>query len=167
MKRKPSKFGQKIKVALVLVLLVLLAYLIKLSIDEYSKTAGEVGIVVCNDDECIKTLHIHADIEFDLCGNSPVLPREVGPLSGLHTHKESNYLHFHDKLQLDPVDHVQLYDNRLSLQEVIDVFALDPLEYCNTKEVEVGVMVNGQIPPEGLDYNWVDGDKIEIIYQSK
>ncbi len=45
-------------------------------------------------------MHIHSDIHLTICGQKFDFPRETGPLSGLHTHKEKNYLHFHDKIPL-------------------------------------------------------------------
>ena len=162
------KFITLLKVVATLVVIALLVYLIMLSVAEYNRQAEVVGIVVCKDDECIKTMHIHSDITFDLCGNDTlVLPREVGPLSGLHTHKEPNYLHFHDQVTLDPETRDQLFDERLSINEVIRVFSLNAQEYCGTDNIEIAVLVNDQVPPEGLDYNWKDGDDIKLMYRAK
>ena len=167
-KKNKIKFGTILKALAALVLVAMLIYLIMLAVSEYNNQAEAVGIVVCKDNECIKTMHIHSDISFDLCGNDTlVLPRETGPLSGLHTHKEPNYLHFHDQVKLDPETREQMYDERLSINEIIKVFTLDPLQYCESDNVEIAVLVNDLVPPEGLDYNWKDGDDLKLLYRTK
>lgn len=155
----------KIKIVLYLVILAIVSYVIFFSIREYRKEAEAMGIVVCGENECIKTMHIHADINFDLCGKTVDLPRETGALNGLHTHKEKNYLHFHDKVKLNAETKVQELDERLAVQEVIDTFELNPEIYCGTSEVEVSVLVNEQL--SDLNYNWKDDDKIKLIYKTK
>lgn len=114
-------------------------------------------------------MHVHSDIEFELCGSTEFiqLPREEGELSGLHTHKETNYLHFHDSIPLDHTTREDMYDKRLTIQEVLDTFAetLEVSKYCDmSRDPQVSVLVNDLAPSEGLQYNWKDGDVIKIIY---
>jgi len=93
------------------------------------------------------------------------LPRETGPLNGLHTHKERNYLHFHDSVGLDFETKEQQYDSRLTIQEIIDVFEIDMETYCDmSQNPQVTTLVNGAAPADGLQYNWDDGDDIKITY---
>lgn len=135
------------------------------SLQQYKEGQAELGIIICNDDECIKTLHIHADIEFDLCGQTHVLEREEGPLSGLHTHKEKSRLHFHDQVKLNPLSKVALPDERLSIRQIMKVYQIEPEAVCQNKDVDITVLVNGQEPKEKLDYNWKDGDQIKLIFK--
>jgi len=162
-----------VKRAVWLVVLAGIARFVSYSIEQYNKAGAAEGIVVCDETNCLLTLHIHADIEFDLCGQSPTLPREHGALDALHTHKEKNYLHFHDRVALDTAKYketgekVWQYEKSLSVQEVIDVFALNPMTYCQTDEVEITVLNNELPVAEGLQYNWRDGDNLKLIYTKK
>ncbi len=172
-----SKQTKKIiKIVAGLLVLGVAVYFGKMAIDEYNRQIEAQGIVVCQDEDCIKTMHIHADIEFDLCGEKLALPREIGPLTGLHTHKERNYLHFHDEVDLDYQTREQEFDQRLSIQEVIEIFGVDPDEHCGTDDVSIRAQVkhsenfkdyDEQWTPVDLDYNWQDGDLIQLIYELK
>jgi len=165
MKSKKTKVSPK--AVLIILLIFAIGYLVKMSIDEYKSQAEAMGIVVCSEEGCIKTMHIHSDIEFDLCGQSLTLPRETGPLSGLHTHKEKNYLHFHDEVQLNSDTKEQLFEKRLSIQEVMEIFQIDAGSYCGDSEVKIRVLVNELEPQEGLGYNWKDGDHIKLIFEAQ
>jgi len=106
--------GKKlIKYFLSVLLLAGLAYGIWYSVEQYN--LAKENITVCSDSGCIRTMHIHSDIDITLCGEKIVLPRETGPLNGLHTHKEKNYLHFHDKIPLVSGENKLTFDKRLSL----------------------------------------------------
>lgn len=156
-----------------LVLLAWIIWFVSYSIEQYNLQGAAEGIVVCDQTSCILTTHIHADIEFDLCGQNPTLPRETGPLDGLHIHKEKNYLHFHDKINLDTAryretgEKIWQFEKSLTIQEVIDVFALHPKTYCQTESIIIEVLVNDLPAPGGLLYNWKDGDTIKLIYKTK
>ncbi len=154
------------------ILIIVLAGVIGLGaygLREFKAQEAEKGIVTCNEtgDACNLSLHIHADVKFNLCGNEFVLPREWGELSGLHTHKEANLLHFHDNLKLNPINKLPDPDERLSLQEIIDVFELSPQKFCGSDNVDIVTTVNGKVDPNGLEYNWKDGDDVELTYVLK
>lgn len=144
-----------------------IAWVVAYSVEQYNAQNAAEGILICNEGECFKTIHIHSDIEFDLCGESYTLPRETGPLDGLHTHKEKNYLHFHEKVDVDAETLENLYHESLSAQEVLDIFELEPSDYCESDNVRIYVTVNGEEPEEGLEYNWVDGDDIVIYFEEE
>lgn len=127
------KTKQIIKLVIALILIAGLGYGVWYSLQEYEKAQAALGIIICDHEkqECQKSMHIHSDIFFDFCGNSnSILPRETGPLDGLHTHKESNYLHFHDSIDLDYESRVDLPDERLSMAEIIRVFDLENKHEC-------------------------------------
>lgn len=153
-----------------LLLIAWIGRLVSYSIEQYNLQDGE-NIFICDEDECFQTTHAHADITFDLCGASPTLPRESWPLDGLHTHKEKDYLHFHDRVEIDREileetgEKVWLYEKSLTIQEVIDVFELAPEKYCDTKEVDISVLVDGVAPQAWLEHNRKDGEQIHLIYR--
>lgn len=162
MTKKKNKNRGKIKAVILIVILAAISFLIYFSVREYQEASEAVGITVCKDDECIKSFHIHSDIAFDLCGNTITLPREGGELGGLHTHKEKNYLHFHERVGLDSETREQLFDQRLSLQEVLEMFEIRPEDYCTGEgPFEAVFKVNGVV--QTSDYNWKDGDDIHLI----
>ena len=165
--KKNKKQKAIFKPLIFILLLVGVAVLLYYSVLEYQGQSEATGITICNEGECIKTLHIHSDITFDLCGRSTTLPREDGELAGLHTHKEKNYLHFHERVKVDPDSKEQRFDKRLSLQEVLEMFELSPAEYCSGPgPFEVIFTVNGGLPDAGLDYNWQDGDDLHLIFKA-
>lgn len=171
-KTKKSSLFTYAKRVLYLLIILALGRWISYVLEEYNAQDGE-NIFICDEEECFQTTHIHSDITFDLCGETPVLPRESWPLDGLHTHKEKNYLHFHDRVELDRKvfeetgEKKRLREKSLSIQEVLNVYELDPQEYCWTDDVDIEVMINGEIPEAWLEATWVDGDEIKIIFKKK
>ena len=163
MKKNKSIFIHLIFILLLVGVAVLLYY----SVLEYMEQSEATGITICKEGECIKTLHIHSDITFDLCGRSTTLPREGAELAGLHTHKEKNFLHFHDRVEVDPVTQEQRFDKRLSLREILEMFDLTPDKYCGGPgPFETIFTVNGEVLGDGLDYNWKDGDDLHLIFKA-
>jgi len=131
---------------------------------------------VCYEDRCIKTFHIHADIAVHICGEKTLFPLEHGPLEGPHTHKERNYIHFHERLPYDPVTHRLLNDAPLKVGAFLTEMDL-PFssrcigKYCNDdlcsdeKAGIVRMMVNGAPQLEFDQYAWKDGDDIVITFE--
>jgi len=90
-----SKMGYSI--AIILLLFIGYSYYV------FTLTASEEeGITVCAKDECFWAAHIHADLFINICGENIDLGLEKGPLDSVHTHKEKNRLHFHERLTVDP-----------------------------------------------------------------
>lgn len=138
------------------------AWLVSYSIEQYNEQEAGEWIFICNDEQCFRTVHIHSDIAFDLCGKTVNLPREKWPLDGLHTHKEKNYLHFHDKVDVNPETKENLFEQSLSLHEILEIFEIDPHTYCDTDQIDIYPTVNGEVPASWMEYNWHDGDDIVI-----
>lgn len=165
-----NNFFQYAKYSFYLLICVAIGRFIVYSLEQYQAQDGE-NIFICDEVDCFQTTHIHADIEFDLCWETTSLPKETWDLGWLHTHKEKNYLHFHDKIAIDREifektgEKKWLFEKALSLQEIFETYELDPIKYCWTEEIDIVVTVNDQ--PVELSYNRVDGDKVKITYTKK
>ena len=159
MKLSPKKI---LKYSLTLIVLAALGYGIYYSVGQYNLT--KENITVCHEGNCVRTMHIHADLDMTICGTKINLPRETGPLNGLHTHKEKNYLHFHDKVPLMSGENKLTYDKRLSLGEIFEIFEVDFQKLCGKprEEVNLSIKINEQDAPEGLSTMWNDHDNIVI-----
>jgi hypothetical protein len=130
---------------------------------------------VCSADRCVKTFHIHSNIHFDICGKSINLPLEHGPLEESHTHKERNYVHFHERLPYDPVSGKLLDTTPLQLSTFMNDFDIRFNErciagYCNGdvcpdgKLGTIRMFVNEQPNTEFDKYVWKDKDEILITF---
>ena len=135
------------------------------TIQYQSEGIEQTGIIVCNTEECLKAVHIHADIKLNMCGTFITLPREDGHLDSEHTHKEKNYLHFHERISLDPVTKEELPEPRLRVGRVMEDYSLEPklLQYCPPNP-KVEVLINGEIAPEGMQTQWKNGDDILLRF---
>ena len=130
---------------------------------------------VCFEDKCIKTFHMHSDINIFLCDELVLLPLEHGSLAGPHTHKERNLIHYHERLPYDPVSK-KLLDTRPlvlgSFMQAMDIrFDSNCVgKYCNGdpcpdgKIGTVRMSVNGVPSAEFERFVWKDGDDIKIVF---
>ena len=146
------------------------------SVYYYLSTAEKIEEYdVCFEGKCIKTYHIHADLNFDLCGEDIRLPLEHGPLDGSHTHKERNNMHFHERLPYDPETGRILNVTPLRLDTFMNEFDIRLNEqciaaYCNGdkcpdgKPGTVRMFVNEQPNTEFDKYVWKDKDEILITF---
>ncbi len=158
--------------AVVLVILGYVAY----SVYYYLSTAEKVEeYEVCAAGRCIKTFHVHADISIQLCGKKIKLPLEHGPLEGPHTHKERNYIHFHERLPYDQATKKLLDTTPLQLGVFMNEFDIRfndrcIADYCNGdpcpegKPGTIRMFVSDQPNSEFDQYVWHDEDKISITF---
>jgi len=130
---------------------------------------------VCAEGKCIKTFHVHADISIVLCGKKVMLPLEKGDLAGPHTHKERNYIHFHERLPYEPTSGQLLETLPLTLETFMNEMDMRfnercVAEYCNGdlcpdgKAGTVRVFINEQPNTEFGQYIWKDKDEISITF---
>jgi len=148
------------------IVVIAVAALLAYSTMQFSSAGIEqTGIIVCNDEECLKSVHIHADIKLDMCGTFITLPREAGHLNSQHTHKEKNYLHFHERISLDTTTKEELPEPRLRVQKVMEDYDLEEklLRYC-LPNAKVEVIINDIIAPEGMQTQWKEGDDIHLRF---
>lgn len=115
---------------MILVLLVL-AGLGLYSYQQYKTSQIEQeGIVVCSREGiCEKALHIHSALQISICGQNKSLSKDTGELADIHTHKQSNVLHFHERLKVTPEG------------EVLD---WTPLTLRNAVESTLGVQLTNE-----------------------
>lgn len=106
--KKPASFKLSIKNILtgLAVLILLGAALYSYQYYRGSDIEKE-GIVICNrQGECEKSLHIHSALLATICGETQNLLKDTGELADLHTHKQSNVLHFHERLKVTPAGEI-------------------------------------------------------------
>jgi len=141
----------------------------------FYQQGGERGFVICGPEGCDLAVHWHAGVEFDLCGAGFNMPLETGPLDEQHTHKERNYLHFHELLKTDKSGTEVLNPDELQVGEFFDFLNVPFNETCfngyctgDLCDGQPGVLrmvVNGESNDEFDEYSWRDGDVIEIIFE--
>lgn len=119
------------------------------------KVQSEKPAVVCKGQECFWTAHIHATIKVFAGGREVPLNFEQGKLEEEHTHSDSDKLHWHGLIPIDP-----------KTQEVKDWSALEvgkiPADLNLSLEGKPRFVVNSKEVEES--YVWRDGDLIEIHY---
>ena len=150
-----------LKYTIIIIILSALGYGIWYSVEQYNLAAE--NITVCTDSGCIRTMHTHSDLDLSICGTKIQLPREVWALNSLHTHKEKNYLHFHDKVPLR-ADGSLTPDTRLTLEHIFETFDIDTTQMCGQplENLELTVLINGEPAVDGLGSLWKDHDIISI-----
>lgn len=143
----------------------------------YVKITGaeSEGIKVCKGGQCFLALHIHSQLDLEVCGESIIMEKEEGDLGELHTHKELNLIHFHEKLPMD-ADGKEVTDwSQLKLGKFFEAMEF-PFssqcfgKYCNGDacsggtEGKVHMWVNNKPNEEFEHYVWKDGDEIKIVF---
>lgn len=98
--------------------------------------------------------HIHADLTVTIDGQQQTIPTNTGInstcMAEVHTHDATGYIH------AESVD-------RNSVQTLDDFFAVWG-EETEREGYEVTVLVNGE--ESGFDYQWRDGDNVEVMFNS-
>jgi len=146
----------------ILTIVAFLAY----SVSFYYVSDAESGIISCNDEgECNIAMHIHADIDVEVCGKKINFQLENGDLSGQHTHKERNLMHFHDVTSIDPNTNELLRPEDFIIKEFLNQMEFEFPEDCNGESGELKVFVNNIEKEELLEYPWKDDDKVKIIFE--
>lgn len=167
-KKSPKKQGHKIIPLLIgLVVVTILGYLIYSVIVFQQSEQEKEGFFACNEDGtvCELSQHIHADIDMTVCGEHIIFEKEKGRTDELHTHKETNLMHWHARLQVDPTTREPLDPTRRQVQAFLGQMEYTFPESCpNNPNPSLSVFVNDEPSEIGLDYVWKDGDTITVIY---
>lgn len=174
---KKRKSAPIVKILLTIVVLAIIGFF-AYSVNTYlSESAEQHGIVVCDSDgvTCKISLHIHAQTYPSVCGEKLRLPLETGPLDRQHTHKERNYIHFHDAIAYDIQNQKIIDTDRLLLGEFFDNlgtrFTSDCLgdkcngDLCSGVPGKLTMTVNNVPNTEFRNYVWSDGDEITITFE--
>lgn len=103
-------------------------------------------------------------------------PKETGQLDRLHTHKEDNRMHFHERLKVtrsgEMLDYTPL-KMPTALEDVYDMKLTNTClgDYCNGKMCPNGkkgflrMYVNSESIQDIENYAWQDGDEIRLTFE--
>lgn len=124
---------------------VVLGFLAYHSYGQYKSSEIETeGIIVCGKDgTCEKSLHIHSALSVSICGKEQDLAKDRGELADIHTHKQSNVLHFHQRLKVTPEGEVLDWTPLKLANAVESVMGLKVSDEC------IGEFCNGAKCPNG------------------
>lgn len=124
---------RKMAVHLFIWAVVAFAVIIGWGLSSYYAQQAEKGIVVCDEadpTDCIIAMHIHTYLYGSVCGVDIELPREEGSLSNVHTHKEENRLHWHERLPWDAKSNKLLDESTLELGPSFEKISFELTDSC-------------------------------------
>jgi len=160
---------KKIQRWLGIIVIIALAGFLIFSVYSYRSSEQEKeGFFTCSQDGkvCDLSQHIHAQIEVSVCGEKITFPKEKGGLNKAHTHKERNKIHWHERMQVDPITREPLNRAPLKISSFLKQINYKfPNRCSNNSSPILSVTVNGSEASEKLDYAWKDGDAIIIEYK--
>jgi hypothetical protein len=175
-------FGKKAQFITFLVVVAVLGGIGYYSIQQYEETGAEQqGIVICNEEKCEKSIHIHSDIVVSTCGEQLHFPKNKGSVIEQHTHAEQDYLHLHIKFEVDreteePLD-TTLHELGNFFKNMEIPFSSEPAQLgdysvgdtCSNGKVltqeDLKMTVNGEPNTEFEHYVWKDGDDIRLTFE--
>lgn len=144
---------------------------------------SDKGITFCQpenapptEQKCYFTAHWH--VHFDtikICDQTKIFPYETGDLQKLHTHVETNKIHWHGFLPVNPVtkqitDESQLKLSNLFAELKIPIAPDGIYNFKNGNRCPSGrvgslkILINGAEQKDFLNYIWKDGDHIVIEF---
>ncbi len=112
-----------------------------------------------------------------ICGNLKWFSLEHGKLEAQHTHKERNFIHFHERLRVTKDTHEVIDYSALKLRNFMQdmepgfdgscLLGVCEGDTCPGSETpgHFRVIADGEERQEKWDYVWKDGDDIEIIFE--
>ena len=157
---------KEVKLIIWIVVVLAIVALLSYSVYFYYVSDAESGIISCNDEgECNIAMHIHADLYVEVCGKKINFPLEKGDLSGQHTHKERNLMHFHGVTSVDPETNELLSPEDFIIKEFLNQMEFEFPEDCTGDRAELQVFVNNMEREEILEYSWKDDDKVKVIFE--
>lgn len=143
---------------------------------------SEEGIVFCQPEnappesqKCFFTAHWHMIFDVKICGETKIFPFETGELTKLHTHVETNKVHWHGLLPVDPftkniTDFSDLKLGNIFSELKIPISNEGIYNFKNGDKCPDGtpgqlrVFVNGEQKENFLDYVLRDGDRIKAEF---
>lgn len=167
--RRPQKHSNSPLKLLVLLAVIALGGFFVYSVYSYQTSEQEKeGFFTCNADKtvCELSQHVHADIHMDVCGELVTFPKETGRTDMQHTHKETNKLHWHARVKVDPMTRAPLDPTLQTVQAFLDQMKYNLPEACTKNSSPLlEVRVNDVLEIRGLQYVWKDGDRISVTYK--
>lgn len=145
-------------------------------------TKSDEGITFCQpenappaEQKCYFTGHHHVHADIKVCGETKIFPYETGDLEKLHTHVQTNKVHFHGLLPVDPTtkqitDKSQLKMSNLFAELKIPIAPDGIYNFKNGDKCPDGrigflkVLINGTEQIDFLNYILKDGDHISIEF---
>lgn len=127
------------------------------------KVQSEKPFVICQQQnappeqqKCFWTAHIHATVKVSKSNGQIPIGFEKGALEGMHTHAETNRIHWHGLIPVDPKTREATDWSVLKVEKIPGDFKLSIQRTSK-------FIVNGkEVDPS---YIWTDGDTIEIHYE--
>ena len=157
---------KKVKLIIWIIVILVTVAVLSYSVYFYYASDADSGIISCNDEgECNIAMHIHADLDVEVCGKKINFPLEKGDLSGQHTHKERNLMHFHGVTLVDPETNELLRLEDFTIKEFLNQMEFEFPEDCAGDLAELQVFVNNIEREELLEYPWKDDDKVKVIFE--
>lgn len=173
-------------ILVVLFVLALLTVFISFLATHFTGESGvksDEGIVFCQPEnapiekqKCFFTAHGHIHFDIEVCGQKKILPFETGDLQKLHTHIETNKVHWHALLPVDKstrniTDYSDLKLSSLFKELKISftnegIYDVKNGNKCpNGKIGKLRVFVNGDEKEDYTNYIVKDKDKITIKFE--
>lgn len=125
--------------------------------------------------KCFFTAHWHTQFDVKICDETKLLPYEKGDLVKLHTHVETDKVHWHGLLPVDPkrkeiTDYSDLKLRNVFAQLKVPVSENEAYGYkngetCpNSRTGEVKVLVNDKEQKDFMNYRLKNNDKVSIRF---
>ncbi len=125
--------------------------------------------------KCFFTAHWHTQFDVKICDETKLLPYETGDLVKLHTHVETDKVHWHGLLPVDPktkevTDYSDLQLRNVFAQLKVPVTENEAYGYKNGDQCpngrtgEVKVLVNDQEQKDFMNYTLKNHDKVSIRF---
>lgn len=143
---------------------------------------SDKGITFCQPEnappeqqKCFFTAHWHVHTDIKVCGEPKVLSYETGDLEKLHTHVETNKVHWHGLLPVDPVTRSITDDSQMKMSNLFSelkvpvatdgIYAFKNGDRCPDGRIgNLKVSINGQEKQYFLNYILKDSDHILIEF---
>lgn len=125
--------------------------------------------------KCYFTAHWHFHFDAKICDETKLLPYETADLLKLHTHVETDKVHFHGLLPVDPKTKEITDYSDLKLRNVFaqlkvpvkenEVYGYKDGDTCpNGRTGELKVLVNGEEQKDFMNYILKNSDKVTIRF---
>ncbi len=167
-----------LRIFIIVGFLVLVGFLIY-SVRQYRQSGiAEKGIITCEGEKCFWSAHVHVFLPIEICGHEYPLSKFQGPLAKHHTHGEENIIHWHDRLEFDPVTKQFLDPRPFLLSRTLETLQIPISEttlfdkkdgdFCpDEKSGTWKTFINGTFQADWRNYEWQDRDIVFFIFNAR